>query len=417
MAISALAFCGFCLVVVLLFSKARLLMALVVLSALALALLWFFIPSGVVTTFVTVPSPPFPWVAGDISLRNDTKSPPRFEVPIDDVGAFLSMVRPDDFPRLLAVYVHKKNEPIDRPAMVGSYGFEDGKLFFQPRYPLSPGVTYRAVFSTVQVRGLHKYAMEGVFVIPRPQTLTTSVVQRVYPTRSRLPENQLKFYIQFSAPMSRCEAYKRVHLLDSAGKEVDLPFLQLDEELWDPDGQRFTLLFDPGRIKHNLKPREEVGPSLVAGKQYAFVVDGDWPDAQGNPLKDSFRKTFDVLAPDTSQPDPAKWKLTPPVAGTVGALSLGFPEPLDHAMLHRVLWVVDAQGHKFPGEIKVSEEETRWDFTPQSAWAAGRYRLVIDTALEDLAGNSIAKPFEIDVFKTFDRQIKTETVELTFEVK
>src|SRR5262249_5583071 len=155
----------------------------------------------------------------------------------------------------------------------------------------------------------------------------------VYPTRDRLPENQLKFYLHFSAPMSRGEAYDRVRLLDDKGKLVEKPFLELAEELWDDSGTRFTLFFDPGRIKRGLKPREIYGPALEEGKSYTFVVDRGWPDAEGNPLKAEFRKSFRVGPPDDTQPDVANWKLTPPSPGTDAPLTVTFPEPLDHAML------------------------------------------------------------------------------------
>ena len=71
--------------------------------------------------------------------------------------------------------------------------------------------------------------------------------------------------------MSRGEAYRHIRLLDATGKPVAAPFLELDEELWSDDGKRFTLLFDPGRIKRGLKPREELGPVLEAGKSYELV--------------------------------------------------------------------------------------------------------------------------------------------------
>ena len=114
--------------------------------------------------------------------------------------------------------------------------------------------------------------------------ITLTVVESVYPSAEILPENLLRFYLQFSAPMSRGEAYTHIRLLDAAGRAVADPFLELNEELWSGDGRRFTLLFDPGRIKRGLKPREEVGPVLEAGKSYTLVIDRQWPDAQGNPL-------------------------------------------------------------------------------------------------------------------------------------
>src|SRR5438128_8167014 len=109
-------------------------------------------------------------------------------------------------------------------------------------------------------------------------------------------------------------AYRHVHLLNAKGKEVEAPFLELDEELWSPDFRRFTLYFDPGRIKRGLKPREDVGPVLEEGKSYTLLIDRDWNDAQGNPLRESFRKTFTVGPPDDEAIDPQKWKIYAPRA-------------------------------------------------------------------------------------------------------
>jgi hypothetical protein len=217
--------------------------------------------------------------------------------------------------------------------------------------------------------------------------------------------------------MSRGDAYRRIHLIDASGKEVERPFLELGEELWDPDGKRFTLFFDPGRIKHDLKPRLDLGPAIEAGKSYALVIDSVWEDAEGFPLKETYRKNFRVTAPDEQPIDPKAWKLQAPAAGKAEPLRVVFPEPLDHAMLHRVLWIVDAKGQKVAGKIKVSDEETVWQFTPDQPWQEGAYQLVADVWLEDLAGNKIGRNFEVDVFEKIDREVKVQTAELPFEVR
>src|SRR4029077_13312670 len=167
---------------------------------------------------------------------------------------------------------------------------------------------YRAVFDPSRL-GATGEPVVAEFVIPKPAAGPPTVVEHVYPSTNKLPENQLKFYLHFSAPMSRGEAYRHIHLLQANGKEVDLPFLELDEELWDPEGKRFTLFFDPGRIKRGLKPREEVGPALEEGKSYTLVIDRQWQDAQGTPLKEFFRKAFSVSPPDDRQPDVNTWKV------------------------------------------------------------------------------------------------------------
>ncbi len=183
---------------------------------------------------------------------------------------------------------------------------------FVPRFPLEPGLRYRAEFRPGSAsRHRQSTPLPPGIAIAAPPDPTTLVAeyspghQKSLPPCTRspqstrtsdvLPENLLRFYISISAPMSRGEAYQRIKLLDAAtGKPVESPFLELDEELWSPDGTRFTLLFDPGRVKRGLKPREELGPVLEAGKSYSLVIDADWPDATGNPLTAGFRKTFRV---------------------------------------------------------------------------------------------------------------------------
>src|SRR5262249_16103659 len=154
--------------------------------------------------------------------------------------------------------------------------------------------------------------------------------------RDTLPENQLKFYLHFSAPMGKGGSYSHIRLLDDKGRAVQAPFLELDEELWDAQQRRFTLFLDPGRIKRGLKPREEVGPVLEEGKSYTLVVDKSWNEAEGNVLRDSFRKKFTVGPPDNDPIDPDKWKFRSPSAVTPNErepLTVNFPKPLDHALL------------------------------------------------------------------------------------
>jgi hypothetical protein len=305
------------------------------------------------------------------------------------------------------------------PAMLGTHRLEKNTLYFDPRFPLARGVTYFVVLHRSAIPGNadSKARIQATFSIPKRSEKPTAIVEKVYPSADKLPENQLKFYLHFSAPMSRGEAYRRVHLLDEKGKQVESPFLELGEELWDPTGKRFTLFFDPGRIKRGLKPREEFGPPLLAGKSYTLKIDSAWTDAEGSPLVKDFEKKFHVTDPIEEKIDIKKWKLEAPAGETTRELSLRFPRPLDHALLHRMIQVTGDGGDKVGGTINVSENETVWRFQPTQAWRPGKYRLVIDKALEDLAGNSLAAPFEVDVFGPIRRESKSDTTSLTFEVK
>jgi hypothetical protein len=307
----------------------------------------------------------------------------------------------------------------DVPPLLGEYSFAGDTLSFKPRFPLQRGVSYEARVNDRHIPADENESYEPAvetFRLEKPATAPTAV-EHVYPTRDELPENLLRFYFHFSAPMSQGGVYQYIRLLDAAGKPMESPFLELDQELWDADGRRFTLLIDPGRIKRGLKPREDLGPALEQGKSYTLEISRDWPDANGEPLKETYRKPFRVGPPDEMQPDPKKWKVEAPAAGKADPLTVTFPKPLDHAMLGRVLWVTDDKGERVAGAVAVADEETRWRFTPKEAWKAGSYNLVVDTALEDPSGNSIAKPFEVDVFHPIEKRVETKTVKVPFTVK
>ncbi len=311
-------------------------------------------------------------------------------------------------------------EPESRPAMVGKYHVVGDVLRFQPTFPLERGLRYQAVFDPSKMPGNQAPAsgtVSAVFTLPERERTSSTTVTRVDPAAGTLPENTLRLYVHFSAPMSRGDSYDYVHLQKAGGGEVDLPFLELGEELWDPSGRRLTLIFDPGRIKRGLVPREEEGPILEEGKRYSFVIDRDWPDAEGNPLKEGFRKTFDVGPPDETAPDPKGWTLAAPRSGTRDPLRLTFPEPLDRPMLDRVVSVKGPEGKPLPGTIDVAADATRWWFKPEKPWKAGSYQLLVDTALEDLAGNGIGRPFEVDLTGPITRRTATETIALPFTVE
>jgi hypothetical protein len=237
--------------------------------------------------------------------------------------------------------------------------------------------------------------VEVDLLIPAPPPTEPTIVEAVYPSSEVLPENLLKFYIHFSAPMSRGDSYRHIQLHAGNGTPVDAPFLELAEELWDESGTRLTLFLDPGRVKQDLRPHNEVGRALASEHNYVLTIAADWSDAQGNPLRSEFLKSFTVTTPDTRQPDPHRWRLTIPKAGTQDSLVIVFEEPLDQAMLQRVIQVQNPQGNILDGQVTVSEHETRWSFRPADPWRSGTYRLAIDGTLEDLAGNSIERPFEV----------------------
>jgi len=306
------------------------------------------------------------------------------------------------------------------PPMLGTYVVASNSVRFAPQFPLEPRVKYRARFRPEQLPGpstVNAKAVTATFQLPTPSSIPVTIVAEVYPTADVLPENLLKFYLHFSNPMRRGHVYSYIHLLDERGKEVELPFLEIGEELWDDSLTRLTLFIDPGRIKRGVTPREEIGPSLQTGKQFTFVIDPAWEDATGNSLKQGFRRTFRVGPPDREPMDMSQWKVQAPSGGSRAPLQLSFPKPVDHALALRVLHVRTAAGDFIEGDSELQDSERCWVFTPKKPWSRGPHKVTVQNAFEDLAGNNIGKPFEVDLFEGVQRRLTNSVWNLPFQVR
>lgn len=300
----------------------------------------------------------------------------------------------------------------DVPALLGRYSIENGALVFTPQYPVQAGVRYKAV---ARIPGMAP--ITTVAEIPRRVVAPSTIVPNIYPSTNVLPENQLKFYIHFSASMSQGDAFEHIALLDESGARIaDPPFLIRSGELWDREFRRFTLFFDPGRVKRDLGPSLDLGPAILEGKRYTLVIDRKWMDAESNPLKEEFRKTFSVGPPDRKPLDLDTWKIVRPRPGTVEPVVVEFPEPMDHAIVLRELDVLDSAGKAIPGPVALDRDETRWKLTPVTPWKKGKYILRVGTNTADLAGNMVGRTFEVDLFEKIDERIIRQTRDLPFTI-
>jgi len=234
------------------------------------------------------------------------------------------------------------------------------------------------------------------FALPAVTHERTTRVTGVYPSVDRVPSNLLRWYVETSAPMEPGNALQHVHLMDEAGREVPGAFLALDQELWDPERRRLTVLFDPGRVKRGVRTNVESGAPLVAGRRYRLVIDDGWTDGTGAQLASGFEHAFEAIDADRRSPEPDRWRLTIPGGGTRAPLHVSFGEPLDHALATRMLAVLDPDGERVPGSVALAEGDSAWTFTPKLPWLAGDYSLRVGGALEDLAGNNIVRVFDVD---------------------
>ncbi|MFN0105795.1 MAG: hypothetical protein ACKV2U_27370 [Bryobacteraceae bacterium] len=298
----------------------------------------------------------------------------------------------------IAVYVGEG----DVPPVLGSFAADGAAIVFRPRFDVP-----KTIASRVVVKG-------QVFRFPaeKESLARTTAVERVYPTADEIPANQLKFYIQFSAPMHAGDAWQHLKLLDAYGHAIELAFLEIDQELWDRDARRLTVLFDPGRIKRGVLPRDEVGASLEAGKSYTLVAGEGWRDERRVPLRSEYRKTFKVIAEDRTAIEPAKWKITAPKAATREALTINFGESIDAALALRLINIP-----KIPGQATLGPAEREWRYVPDKPWPAGAHEIEIDTALEDLAGNKVGRSFDVDIFDRVTVRTGRGIVRLPFRVE
>ena len=305
----------------------------------------------------------------------------------------------------------------DAPAVLGTYAVADDRITFSPAFPFDPGRQYAVRFDPSKLPD----APPGETVVahvalPARSSPPTTVVEQVYPSGDQVPENLLRLYIEFSAPMGQGRALDHIRLLDDKARAVEDVFLPFEDHFWSPDRRRFTVFFDPGLVKDGILPNRQRGRPLKAGRTYTLVIDREWRDGDGQPLKDEYRRVFKVGPARTQSLDTATWVITPPPSGSVAPLVVTFREPLDRGLLMRALGV-RRYGAPVAGEIQVEVGERRWMFTPARPWSAGAYDLLALSILEDIAGNQIGRAFEVENFDTVDKDPDPKTVLLPFTVK
>ena len=295
----------------------------------------------------------------------------------------------------------------------------DGNIVrFTPAFPLDAGRQYDVRFDASRVPGTPAGQAPVVAKVGRPaeHTEPTTMVTRIYPTAEAIPENVLRMYVEFSAPMGRKSGVEYLTLLDHSGKEIPGAVLPLDYEFWSPDHRRFTVFFDPGRVKDGILPNREMGRAFTPGQTVTLVVNKDWRDEHGLPLKEEYRRSFKVLPADTRPLDPKDWRITAPPAAGRSPLVVTFNKPLDQSLLQRALGV-RRDGKVVEGDIELGKGETEWRFTPKTPWSAGTYQFLALDVLEDVAGNQVGRAFEVDNFDTVDKDPDPKSVTLPFQVR
>lgn len=275
--------------------------------------------------------------------------------------------------------------------VMGSFTL-DNQLVFQPLVPFTRDNFYGIFVHDQLVGQFHVAAANG----------SPTQVIAVYPQVDTVPENMLKIYIQFSRPMSEGQSAKYISLVKNDTDTLHDVFLDLQPELWNEFRTALTLWLDPGRIKRDLQPNLKLGNPLHTKEKYRLIISKNWKDVQGRALQNSYEWNFVTGARDSLSPDPGKWTVTLPKAGTRRPVMINFHETLDHflAIEPITLTITYDNGRMVSGSMEVIGNDRFFKFLPDQPWSAGNYVLKIKSRLEDLAGNNLNRPFDRDVTKT-----------------
>ena len=269
--------------------------------------------------------------------------------------------------------------------------FELGVVNFYPTWHFSPGQEYEVYWKGEPI---HSFRIDP---LDKPAT----ELLRIYPSADTLPSNTLKMYFEFSAPMGYGDSYQYVLLIDHNGDTLDNVFLQLRPELWNEDRTILTLWFDPGRIKRDLGPNQELGAPLVKGVSYTVLVDDRWNDANGTSLSSGMSKTFFVTKDDRALPSIELWEVSNPASNTKDTLSILFNESMDAQLAMEVI-VVYYEEQQVEGVTFLEDYEYVWHFWPSDNWRKGEHTIIIEGRFEDLAGNNLNRLFDRDLMDESD---------------
>jgi hypothetical protein len=289
--------------------------------------------------------------------------------------------------------------------VLGNFSKTDSGILFEPLIPLSQGMEYGVLQSNRVV---------GKIAVP-VRAGKLPAVTAVYPQADTVPENLLKFYIEFSEPMQTGNALEHIFLLDKNRDTLQRIFLDLKPELWDPAEKVLTVWIDPGRIKRDLVLNKELGNPLHNHQTYELVIAGKWKDRRGLTLEKSYSKKFTAGSRVDAQLSVNQWRIAAPKAGTTAPLTINLGYPVDHYLLQESLSVLTKKGKPVKGKITLADKDKTWMFTPDAEWHSGAYKLRVASRLEDLAGNNLNKVFDRDIYK--QKKNDNAYYERQFEVK
>lgn len=299
----------------------------------------------------------------------------------------------DSLTDYLRIILHDSKDSI---AILGDLQLKNN-IIFEPLLPFSRGSDYEVFYKNKKI---------GEFSISEADKKDLPELTACYPQQDTLPENLLKIYLAFSHPMSEGHSNEFITVIKNNRDTLQDEFLNLQPELWNEDRTVLTIWFDPGRIKRDLQPNMQLGAPLKESEKYQLIISHKWKDALGVSLQKDFTKLFVTGSRDGLSPNTAHWRLVLPDKNSQGALTVISDEPLDHFLFAECLHIIDERGVMVKGKFEIDSMDNSCHFFPSTKWIAGKYSLIVESRLEDLAGNNLNRPFDRDILLTKEQAFK-----------
>lgn len=280
-------------------------------------------------------------------------------------------------------------------AITGRYAVTDGRIDFTPSFPFDRGRSYTLELFTDRLQSKREpRVISKTLSLPGEAQTPVTRVLSVDPSTDVWPANILRVYIHFSNPMSSESAVGKITLREASGVEVAAAFVPLDADFFNQAHTRYTLFFDPGRVKRGILPNRQYGRALVPGRKYVLEVSSQWRDSLMRPLAADFRREFQA-GPAIEEPLRVEdWQFSDVFAETTDPLVVTFPWAIDRGLAARAFSIVSPEGRPVEGQAQLEAGDRRWVFIPKSPWAAGNHQLLTLPALEDVSGNQVNRAFE-----------------------
>jgi len=294
----------------------------------------------------------------------------------------------------------------EQTSIFGKWEKEEDNLIFIPVIPLTQGLTYQ-LKSQGQIL--------QTFSVHTPEGKATRLLA-IYPSVDTVPANLLKVHLSFSGPMGEQYSTRFVTVTDIHGDTMEKIFLPLRPELWNDAQDQLTLWLDPGRIKRGLGPNQELGQPLEKEQIYHVNISADWRDHHGKPLERTYQKTVFVSAADRDIPDLMAWNVQSPESETMDPLNIDFKEPLDYSLVADCIFITRDE-EPVAGNIRLKQGDRMAVFTPDQNWQPGTYQIVVESRLEDLAGNNLNRRFDEDIGGNTRVVVNEEFYVLDFEIR